>query len=34
MHNGMKPSQRIIQNMLRREKNIELYEKSLIDLKE
>ena len=33
-HNGIKPSQRIIQNMLRREKKIELYEKSLIDLKE
>ena len=30
----MKPSQRIIQNMLRREKKLELYEKSLIDLNE
>lgn len=32
MHNGLKPSQRIIQNMLRREKKLEVYEKSLIDL--
>ena len=34
MHNGLKPSQRIIQNMLRREKKLETYEKSLIDLAE
>ena len=33
-HNGIKPSQRIIQNMIRKEKKIELYEKSLIDFKE
>jgi hypothetical protein len=33
-HNEMKPSQRIIQNMLRREKKLELYEKSLIDMNE
>ena len=32
--NGMKPSQRIIQNILRKEKEIELYEKSLFDLNE
>lgn len=32
-HNGIKPSQRIIQNMIRKEKKIELYEKSLIDFK-
>lgn len=31
-HNGLKPSQRIIQNMLRKEKKLELYEQSLIDL--
>ena len=34
MHNGLKPSQRIIQNILRREKKLETYEKSLIDLAE
>lgn len=34
LNNGMKPSQRIIQNMLRRDKKMELYEKSLLDLKE
>ena len=33
-HNGIKPSQRIIQNMIRKEKKIELYEKSLIDFKD
>ena len=33
-HNGIKPSQRIIQNMLRREKKLESYENSLIELKE
>ena len=32
--NTLKPSQRIIQNMLRREKKIENYEKSLIDFNE
>lgn len=34
MHNGLKPSQRIIQNMIRRDKKLESYEKSLIDLAE
>ena len=33
-HKEMKPSQRIIQNMLRRQKKMELYEKSLINLSE
>ena len=33
-NNGMKPSQRIIQNILRREKKKELYDKSLFDLNE
>lgn len=31
LHNGLKPSQRIIQNMIRREKKLELYEASLIN---
>ena len=33
-HGGIKPSQRIIQNMLRKEKKEEIYEQSLLDLKE
>ena len=33
-NNGMKPSQRIIQNILRREKNNEIYDKSLFNLNE
>ena len=33
-HSGIKPSQRIIQNMLRKEKKLDLYEQSLIDLNE
>ena len=31
-HGGIKPSQRIIQNMIRKEKKLEMYENSLLDL--
>ena len=33
-YGGIKPSQRIIQNMIRKEKKLEMFEKSLLDLKD
>ena len=30
-YGGIKPSQRIIQNMIRKEKKLEMFEKSLLD---